>query len=79
MIRGIGPVGLGLYYNAPTLAFLMEAAIAAGILFWFCRRRANAGQPVSTGTQVALYALLAGTRLRTLPLAKHSINSLLGL
>jgi hypothetical protein len=79
VIRGIGPIGMALYLKAPILGFLIEAAMAAGIVFWFCRRRANGGQPVSTGTQVALYAILVGTTLATLPLAKNSLNSLLGL
>ena len=53
--------------------------MAAGIVFSFCRRRANGGQPVSTGTQVILYAVLVGTTLSALPLANNSVNSLLGL
>jgi len=79
VIRGVGPVGLALYVEAPILGFLIEAALGASIVFWFCRRRASAGQPVSTGTQVALYGILVGTTLMTLPLAKNSLNSLLGL
>lgn len=79
LIRGVGPIGMALYVEAPILAFLIEAAMAAAIVFWFCHRRAKSGQPVSTGTQVALYGLLVGTTLATLPLAKNSINSLLGL
>ena len=79
VVRGVGPIGMALYVNAPILSFLIQAAMAAGIVFWFCRRRANGGQPVSTGTQVILYAVLVGTTLATLPLANNSINSLLGL
>jgi hypothetical protein len=79
VVRGVGPIGMALYVNAPILSFLIEAAMAAGIVFWFCRRRANRGQPVSTGTQVILSAVLVGTTLAALPLANHSINSLLGL
>ncbi|MGB8332290.1 MAG: hypothetical protein WCE62_19355 [Polyangiales bacterium] len=79
VMRGIGPVGLALYLRAPILGFLIEAVFAAAIVFWFCRRRANSGNPVSTGTQTALYAILVGTTLLTLPLAKSSLYSLLGL
>ncbi|MDH4031064.1 MAG: hypothetical protein OEU49_09470 [Chromatiales bacterium] len=70
---------MALYVEAPISAFLVEAAMGAAIVFWFCRRRAKSGQSVSTGTQVAPYGLLVGTTLATLPLAKNSINSLLGL
>ena len=79
VIRGVGPIGMALYVEAPILAFLIEAAMAAAIVFWFCHRRAKSGQSVSTGTQVALYGLLVGTTLATLPVAKNSVNSLLGL
>jgi hypothetical protein len=53
--------------------------MAAAIVFWLCHRRAKSGQQVCTGAQVALYGLLVGTTLATPPLAKNSINSLLGL
>lgn len=79
VIPGVGPVGMALYVEAPVAGFLIESVMAAAIVFWFCRRRAQRGQPVSTGTQVALYALLVGTTLATLPLANNSMNSLLGL
>jgi len=79
VIPGVGPIGMALYVEAPISAFLIEAAMAAAIVFWFCHRRAKSGQSVSTGTQVALYGLLVGTTLATLPVAKNSVNSLLGL
>ena len=64
---------------AQFLDVLMLIFVSLGIVFWFCRRRANGGQPVSTGTQVILYAVLVGTTLSALPLANNSVNSLLGL
>jgi len=79
VIKGVGPIGMALYVQAPIFAFLIEAAMAAALVFWFCHRRAKSGQPVSTGTRIALYGLLVGTTLATLPLANNSINSLLGL
>lgn len=57
----------------------IQAAMTVGIVFWFCRRRTNRGQPVSTGTQVIPYAVRVGTTLAALPLANHAVNSLLGL
>ena len=70
---------MALYVEAPIAGFLIEAAMAGAIVFWFCHRRAKSGQRVSTGTQVALYGILVGSTLATLPLANNSMSSLLGL
>ena len=73
------PLGLNLYQRAPVIGLLIEAALCAAIVTWFCWRRAKNGAPVSNRLKWGLYVLLVGGALATLPIATKSLNSWLGL
>lgn len=79
IIGDTGAVGFALYNNAPVIGLILEALMCVAIVFWFCRRRDQRGQPVSHSAKWGLYGILAGSTLLTLPLATQSLNSLLGL
>lgn len=72
-------LGLNLYNRAPVTGLLVEAAICAVIVFWFCRHRAVRSEHVSITTQSGLYLLLVGSTLATLIMANQSLSSLLQL
>lgn len=80
-VLGPDTVGLGfnLYNKAPVSGLLIEAAICAGVVFWFCRRRAARGKPASMRLQVGLYGLLVGSTLATLLVAHRPLSTWLGL
>jgi len=71
-------VGLNLYNNAPVSGLLIEAGICAGLVFWFCRRRAKRGAPASWRLQIGLYGVLVGSTLATLLIAHRPPSAWLG-
>lgn len=71
-------VGFALYTHAPALGMWIEAALCAGILFWFARQRQQSGEALPTWLVVALGAILIGGTLATLPLATTPLSALLG-
>ncbi len=73
------PLGLNLYQRAPVVGLLIEAAICAAIVAWFCWRREKNGTPVSGRLKWGLYAVLVGATLLTLPIATQSLNAWFGL
>ena len=73
------PLGFNLYHRAPVVGLLIEAALCAAIVAWFCWRREKNGAPVSSRLKWGLYAVLVGATLLTLPIATKSLNAWFGL
>ena len=67
-------VGMKLYTTAPVAGLLIEAAMCFGLVWWFTKQRANAGQPLSSRGKYGLYLILVGGTLATMPIATHSIT-----
>ncbi len=72
-------LGFNLYNNAPIAGLVIEAALCAAIVFWFCGRRASQNAPVTPMLKWGLYGLLVGSTLATLPMATQSVGSLFGI
>lgn len=66
-------LGWNLYTRAPVAGLLVEAALCAGIVWWFARRRRRDGRPLSRASTWTLHAILAGTALASLPVAHQSL------
>ncbi len=67
-------VGMKLYTVAPVAGLLIEVAMCAGLVWWFARQRANAGQTLSPRAKRGLYLVLVGGTLATMPIATQSIT-----
>jgi len=67
-------VGMKLYTTAPVAGLLIEAAMCFGLVWWFAKKRATAGQPLSSRGKYGLYLILVGGTLATMPIATHSIT-----
>jgi hypothetical protein len=73
--EGSPAVGMQLYTQAPVWGLLTEAAMSAGIVWWFVRQRARHGKPLSRLTTWTLMALLPGGALIGLPLVHRSMHA----
>ena len=71
-------VGFNLYNNAPVWGLWIEILFCGAIVWWFVRRRATAGTPVSARLKWGLYLVLVGGTAATLPMANQSLVALFG-
>ena len=69
--------GFGLYNNAPVAGILIEIAICVGLLFWYFRRRAADGEPVSQRSKLILSSVLVGFTAFLLTIANQSLIDLI--
>ena len=69
-------LGFNLYNNAPIVGLIIEAALCAAIVFWFCRRRAQRNEPASPTLKWGLYGLLVGADELYVPLTWKSDDGL---
>ena len=72
-------LGLDLYNRAPVVGMLIEAALCAAIVSWFCAHRARRNAPVSPRLKWGLYVSLVGFTLATLSIATRSLASRFGI
>lgn len=80
-IAGAGSLraGLGMYESSPSIfaAYAIEAAFGAACVWWFVRRRDEAGERLSTRARAALYGVFSGGALLLVGTTTHSLRDVL--